>query len=505
MKKFFLIAAAVLLTIAGCNKPNDGGKDDPTPSGKENTPITLTASTTTPVMDKDHQNDDALTLSWNATTNMGTGARIEYAVLIDRQGGNFENGYEVDLGTGVTSLTLTAIELNKIAKEEFGLENGQTAQFDVCVYATIKSNEVDDVISNKVTITLTGFEPKPSVLYMIGSATSVGWDLANAPEMSPIDGEDGGFTWSGELFSGELKFMVTRDGWVPSYNKGDEEGTLYYRDHLWDDPETGERVDDESLPHVDTPDNKFIIAEQGNYKIVLNIEKLTITITKTGGPKYFSMYMVGTAFSEPAEMFRSGYAFLGGHYFKNAGNFHYNVNADGSGDSYFAATAGQEMSATAVSQTSNAEWSVSADKMYHMYLYAREGKEKVYHVAYEPYQEMWIIGSATEAGWDIANAVPMTKVDQWTQKWEGMLKAGELKFTCDRSTDWYGAWYLAKTTDKVPTGEAEPMIFIDKASDAVAATGIKELDQKWIITEQTAGYYTITLDQKSETVIIKKQ
>ena len=48
------------------------------------------------------------------------------------------------------------------------------------------------------------------------------------------------------------------------------------------------------------------------------------------------------------------------------------------------------------------------------------------------------------------------------------------------------------------------MVFIDKASDAVAATGIKELDQKWIITDETAGYYTITLNQQTETVIIKK-
>ena len=504
MKRFFLIAAVLLAALCACNKPGDDNSDGKT-TGNGNTPITLTASTTTPVMDKDHQSDEALTLSWNATTNMGTGARIEYSVLIDRKGGNFENGYEANLGTGVTSLTLTALELNKIAKEELGLENDQRTELDVCIYATIKSSEVDDVVSNKVTITVTPFEPKPSVLYLIGSATSAGWDLSKAPEMSPIDGEDGGFTWSGELFAGELKFMVTTDGWIPSYNKGDEDGTLYYRDHLWDDPDTGQRVDDESLPHVDSPDNKFIIAEQGNYKIVLNIEKLTITITKTGGPKYFSMYMVGSALGEPVEMFRSGYAFIAGHYFDRSGNFHYNVSADGSGDSYFAAAAGQDMSSTSVSQTTNAEWSVSADKMYHMYLYAREGKEKAFHVAYEPYQEMWVIGSACDAGWDIANALPMTRKDQWTQTWEGNLKAGELKFTCDRSTDWYGAWYLAKTTNKVPAGEAEPMVFIDKASDAVAATGIKELDQKWIITDETAGYYRITLDQKSETVIIKKQ
>ena len=123
---------------------------------------------------------------------------------------------------------------------------------------------------------------------------------------------------------------------------------------------------------------------------------------------------------------------------------------------------------------------------------------------FTPYDQLWIIGSATEAGWDIANAVPMTKKSEWEQTWQGNLKAGELKFTCDCSTDWFGAWFLAETVNKVPTGEPEHMIFIDKASDAVAATGIKELDQKWIITDDTAGYYTITLNQQTEMVTIKK-
>ncbi len=497
----------MLLALAACNK-NEGPSGGDTPGGggdgKTNTPIVLSASTTSPVMDRDHQDDTALTLQWNATTNMGTGARVEYSILVDNKGGNFEAAYEISLGPAVTSYSCTALELNKIAKEEFGLENDQTGEFDICIYATIKSSEVDDVVSNVVTVTLKAFEPKPNILYLIGSATEAGWDLSKAPEMSPIEGEDGGFTWAGELFAGELKFMVTRDGWVPSYGKGDEEGTLYYRDHLWED-EDGNRVDDESLPHVDTPDPKFIIAEQGNYKIVLNIEKLTITITKTGGPKYFSMYTIGPALEEPYEMFRSSYAFLAGVTFKE-GHFHFNVNADDSGDGYYAATAGQPLSSTAVSQTSNIEWAVSSAEagMYHLYLYARENKEKAFIVPFTPYEQIWIVGSATDAGWDIANSIPMTKKNEWEQTWEGNLKAGELKFTCDCSTDWFGAWFLASTTNKVPTGEPEHMIFIDKASDAVAATGIKELDQKWIITDQTAGYYSITLNQQTETVVIKK-
>lgn len=504
MKKFLFGAAAMLLVFASCTKPEDDNPSGGQPSGKENTPIVLKASTTTPAMDRDHQDDEVLTLEWNATTNMGTGARVEYSVLVDRKGGSFESAYEVSLGPNVTSFTFTARELSEMAKEQFGIQNDESIDVDVCIYATIKSNEVDDVISNKVTITLKAFEPKPSVLYLIGSATEAGWDQSKAPEMTPIDGEDGGFTWAGELFSGELKFLVTKDSWVPSYGPGETEGTLSYRDHLWED-ENGNRVDDESQPHVDTPDPKFIIAEQGNYKIVLNIEKLTITITKTGGPKYFTMYTIGSALDGTYEMFRSGYAFLAGITFKE-GKFHFNEKADDSGDAYYAASEGQALSSTSVSQTSNAEWTVKAAdaKLHHIYLYAREKKEKAFIVPFTPYEQLWMIGSATDAGWDIANAIPMTKKNEWEQTWQGNLKAGELKFTCDCSTDWFGAWYLAETANKVPTGEAEHMIFIDKASDAVAATGIKELDQKWIITEQTAGYYTITLNQQTETVIIKK-
>lgn len=502
MKKILFGAAAMLLVFAACQKQENNTDNTKPVAGGENTPITLKASTTTPVMDRDHQNDEALTLEWNATTNMGTGARVEYSVLMDLKGGTMENAYEIALGPHVTTYTCTALELNKIAKETFEIANDVAAELDVCIYATIKSSEVEDVISNKVTITVTPFEPKPSVLYLIGSATEAGWDLAKAPAMTPIDGEDGGFTWSGELFQGELKFLVTTDGWVPSYGPGEAEGTLSYRDHLWED-ENGNQVDDESLPHVDTPDPKFNIAEQGNYKIILNIEKLTISITKTGGPKYFSMYTIGTALDEPVEMFRSGYAFLTGANFK-AGNFHFNVNADDSGDAYYAAAAGQDLSATAVSQDSKAEWAVASAGVYHLYLYAREGKEKAFIVPFTPYEQIWMVGSATDAGWDIANSVPMTKKSEWEQTWQGNLKAGELKFTCDCSTDWFGAWYLADTGNKVPTGEPEKMIFIDKASDAVAVTGIKELDQKWIITDETAGYYTITLNQQTETVTIKK-
>ena len=157
MRKLTFILATALMGLAlSCNKQeqNNGGDDKKTPAGG-NTPIELKADTTTPEMNTDTQNSEVLNLTWNATTNMGTGARVSYSVLIDTKGGNLESAYEIPLGPSITSHTFTAGELNRIIKEEFDHANGDVVEMDFVVYATIASTEVEDVVSNRVTVTLT--------------------------------------------------------------------------------------------------------------------------------------------------------------------------------------------------------------------------------------------------------------------------------------------------------------------------------------------------------------
>ncbi len=84
--------------------------------------------------------------------------------------------------------------------------------------------------------------------------------------------------------------------------------------------------------------------------------------------------------------------------------------------------------------------------------------------------------------------------DPYKFTWTGTLKEGEMKFTCDKQSDWNGAWFLASQNGMEPTGDQEQMIFSPSGSNP---------DNKWKIT--TAGTYTIELDQLQETVIIKKQ
>ena len=126
-----------------------------------------------------------------------------------------------------------------------------------------------------------------------------------------------------------------------------------------------------------------------------------------------------------------------------------------------------------------------------------------------PYEMIYMIGDATPAGWSLDIAEPMVASadSPYIFTWTGNLNAGELKFTCDKKSDWNGAWFMADSEGKTPTGEVERMLFLDKSSDACKDqyldTVISGIDYKWKVAE--AGTYTITLNQLEETISIVKQ
>ena len=322
-----LAAAAALLLVFSCK---EGNLENNGPSAGSNTPITLKADNVYPVMNQDTQTEDVLELSWNATTNMGSGARIEYILMIDRKGGNFESAYEIPLGVNTLKRSFTAGELNDILMDELGYDADEAIELDVCILAIIRNNLIADVVSNSLTITFTTFVPKLTSLYLIGDATTSLWELGNAIAMMPIPGEEGGFSWSGELGMGEIKFVTSLEEWVPSYGQGVEEGTLYLRTKMWED-------ESES---IETEDPKIKISDPGTYRITVNIETMTYSMVKTGGPKYYNMYLTGTSVGETLEMFRVGYAFVKGVELQK-GDLYFSVEPDDSGDHYWAATENQ--------------------------------------------------------------------------------------------------------------------------------------------------------------------
>lgn len=492
MKHLLHLAAISLLFAAlACEKqPNQKSGDDNV--------ITLNASAQTIAMNDKTQSNEAVKFTWNAASNKGTGARITYSMLFDLEGNEFASPYEIELGTNVLEKAFTGLELNNILTEQFGKAVDEEVSIEVCIYATINDPSVDDVISNAVKLNVKVFAPALEVLYMIGSATAAGWDIAAAVPMDRIAAEEGGFTWNGELSAGELKFVTTTADFFPCYVRDEADSTkMVYR-----------TVDLEEV----VPDLKWNFGE-GNYKIDVNIESLTIKITQLEGPEYFTMSLTGDLFAEPQTLLRSGYVFFWGGEFTQAGanTFSFIQNADGTGAHFGAAVENAAYTEQGVSLSSDFSWQLKNEecgKSYKINLYTKKGKEVMYCREFTPYENIYLIGDSCDQGWDISDdtkRVPMNKVDAYTFTWTGSLKAGELKFSCDCQSDWYGAWFLAPKDNTIPSGEVEKVYFLDKSDATIVKMGIKEFDRKWRIEEGAEGVYQITLNQKDDTVIIKKQ
>ncbi|VBB48710.1 conserved hypothetical protein [uncultured Paludibacter sp.] len=100
-------------------------------------------------------------------------------------------------------------------------------------------------------------------LYMVGSATPIGWSIDKAIEMTEDDTDGCIFKYTGPMVAGEFKFPV---------NRNTDWGQDMYM-----------RVDDENMyRHVggSPDDNKWNITVDGNYEIIANIETLKLSFIK---------------------------------------------------------------------------------------------------------------------------------------------------------------------------------------------------------------------------------
>ena len=223
---------------------------------------------------------EAFHFAWTAGSNYGTSSRISYTLEMDLKGNNFAGGLKKDIGaTDSRILAFNHKELNDLLAEVWNSSLDETLEFEACVTAIVSGHEAFTRISPVVTFKVTPYIVRYLNLWMIGGATAGGWSLDSATPMESIEDEPNGFIWEGILLSGELKFVLQKTSFVPSFNKdGEDENKLVYREN-----------DDE-------PDEKFIINTPGNYRIKLNLSTLDIEITDLGGEMvYPNLWMIGSA------------------------------------------------------------------------------------------------------------------------------------------------------------------------------------------------------------------
>ena len=117
-------------------------------------------------------------------------------------------------------------------------------------------------------------------------------------------------------------------------------------------------------------------------------------------------------------------------------------------------------------------------------------KDKDIPVYYLPiYPNLYLVGDATPAGWDINNPSPMVvdATDPFTFTWTGQLTAGQFKIPTAKGN--WGCDFFMPVVD----GETD----LTKTTLSLVKGG--NPDKKWVITNATAGNYTITINIKDET------
>ncbi len=497
MKKTILKLASIIFccaALASCVDDNymelDKGHDE----------LTLSVNASEFVLNEAEHGADALALTWTTGTNFGTGNKIYYTLEIAKAGTDFAAPYiVVENKIQTYSFKATVEKFNTAVRSFFG-ETEESLALEARVTATVPGTE--ELQESVVAFNVTTYKPVTSVLYIFGDGTKTGWSLDSMEEMKRVD--NGIFTWTGKLFGGKaFKFAVQRD-FIPTYNYA-AEGKLVYR------------------ATYDDPDECFYVDETGNYQVDVNLLDLTISIKASSAetPLFDSMYLIGnmTGWSfEPLEVdLVDPFLFRMGRFFDKGGDFKF-ATANGSWENNFKAPYANapytESKTVFVSgYDPDDKWNLldsETGKAYKICFDVRKDRERMLMAEFVPYEMIYLIGSASPAGWDLANAAAMTAgSDAYTFTWEGHLNEGELKFTCDKKSDWMGAWFMASEAGKTPTGKTERILFVDKSSDWCKAqyletnVGDGGFDQKWQISE--AGTYVITLNQLKETVSIVKK
>jgi len=105
-------------------------------------------------------------------------------------------------------------------------------------------------------------------LYIIGDATPGGWSQDDAAQLTPVDSKDGEYTWTGTLKKGHMKAFSEKDA---SWSQN------FYRPSKADVEISKTGVAAPDMVFTTSPDDQWIIVDDGRYQLTLNIKDMTIS------------------------------------------------------------------------------------------------------------------------------------------------------------------------------------------------------------------------------------
>jgi starch-binding outer membrane protein SusE/F len=243
----------------------------------------LTPSAATKYVLKEENKDSLLfTYTWNAATyNLTDVVKPTYTLQMDTAGNNFAK--PVNLATTQDyAFPITVGAMNDLILGVFKGIGDKATTFQFRVKASLSAdNPATNNASDVLTLDITPYSAFVYIppIYLLGDATTVGWDNSNALVMNHI-GTEGQFAIVEHLLTGKfIKFIADLKAWAPQWGTDaagtSESGNLVYRP-------TEAVADPVAIPSP---------AVEADYRIVADTANLLYEVTLTSS----QLFLVGDA------------------------------------------------------------------------------------------------------------------------------------------------------------------------------------------------------------------
>lgn len=205
------------------------------------------------------------------TATVSLKANSDFKFLTETEWGKLEyraGDAGVTLSDGVSAALVSSDDNSNDNK----FQVGETANYSI----------VCDLAAKTVTVTKAAYqddELKHTALWLVGSATTGGWDLGKATMILPSDDNPMVFRGTVDLLEGEMKIAVNK------YTGYDQ--TFYQRDAA-----------DDTKMTFGGDDNKWNISKAGQYDVEADVKNLTISIVEHVANGITNMATTATATAE---------------------------------------------------------------------------------------------------------------------------------------------------------------------------------------------------------------
>lgn len=381
----------------------------------------------------------------------------------------------VELGEGVAAKLYDSQENSSDNK----FQVKESANYDV----------VCDLNAKTITATKSAYQDHPvnhNALWMVGTATSGGWDIISSPQMTQDSENPMVFKATTYLKPGEMKIAQNNDAGFDQ--------KFYLRD-----------ATDPTKVVLGGDDNKWEITEAATYDVIVNLADMTIDIKK-----HYADFVVDHLFVI-GDAIWSGWGFANSTvlfpdengickatlYLEENKGFKFMAESDFEGLQFRAGDADvtlkNDVASSLVSSEDNREdtrFMVSESANYDIVCDVKNKTitltKSAYQDAHAKHAELWMIGTATPNGWQIDKGVLLKQDAENPMAYTATaeLKEGEFKFIVNKYMGFDQTAYVK-----------------DAADDSKVVYGGD--DNKWNITE--AGIYDVKLNLANMTITVAKK